>query len=139
MIKKDEGICFLTGVAGHFEGMGERIEIVLGKDDYWCLQGSSQQGELSGTAVALKFPNLSFVASDIKTYEFKLGNAPVRLISKEDGICALMGVAGAFYNEPNQSGLRLGSDNCWYIDMESPAAKARWLKAIVLKYPAEKE
>ena len=55
MLNIDEGVCFLVGIAGAFEGRGERIEIVP-EGGYWWLRGDAGGDSVSAYARCWRFP-----------------------------------------------------------------------------------
>ena len=55
LIKRDEGICFLTGVSGQFRGAGEAVALTIESDGYWYLGGHSQAAGVSAECVVLKY------------------------------------------------------------------------------------
>jgi hypothetical protein len=136
MISKDQGICLLTGISGHFVGTLENVQITCESDGYWYLSGTSGQDQLSGTAVAITFADVRRVATRGKSFSWKAGGDRVRVMKDGEGICGLVDVGGRFGAEGNQVGLRLDSDGYWYLQGKAnyPMLQA---KAAVFKYPAE--
>lgn len=57
MIRMREGICYLTDVAGKFEGDGEFVS-VFASGDFWFLDGGSNQEGVGARARCWKFPTL---------------------------------------------------------------------------------
>jgi hypothetical protein len=55
LIKRDEGVCFLTGVSGHFQGAGENVRVWIAEDGYWYLGGQSMQEGISADCVVLRY------------------------------------------------------------------------------------
>jgi hypothetical protein len=39
MIHKSEGFCLLTGIGGGFHGGGEQVEIAIGVDEMFVVEG----------------------------------------------------------------------------------------------------
>ncbi len=52
-----EGMCFLTGMSGHYQGTGENIHIEL-DNGYWVLTGASQQQAVTGWATCQAWSDL---------------------------------------------------------------------------------
>jgi hypothetical protein len=52
-----QGMCFLTGVGGDFQGTGENVHIEL-DNGYWVLTGSSMQNSVTGWAVCQAWADL---------------------------------------------------------------------------------
>jgi hypothetical protein len=55
LIKRDEGVCFLTGVSGHFAGGAESVKLWIDHDGYWYLGGDSKQQDVNADCVVLKY------------------------------------------------------------------------------------
>ena len=55
LIKRSEGLCFLTKVSGHFEGEGESVRLWIDKDGYWYLGGDSHQLGVNAECAVLKY------------------------------------------------------------------------------------
>jgi len=55
LIKYNEGICFLTGVSGHFLGGGEQVRLWIGSDGFWYLGGQSQQQGVSAECAVVRY------------------------------------------------------------------------------------
>lgn len=54
MIHQDEGICYLSGIGGAFQGGAEVARVYVHDDGYWYLHGSTGQGLLVVNATAVK-------------------------------------------------------------------------------------
>lgn len=54
LIHRDEGIAFLSGLAGGFQGGGEFARVRLDKDGYWYLEGRSKQRFLHAWATTIQ-------------------------------------------------------------------------------------
>ncbi|MGD0524005.1 MAG: hypothetical protein ABSE49_02610 [Polyangiaceae bacterium] len=52
-----EGMCFITGVGGDFQGTGENVHIEL-DNGYWVLTGASQQNSVTGYALCQAWSDL---------------------------------------------------------------------------------
>ncbi|HEX3344462.1 MAG TPA: hypothetical protein VHS09_07800 [Polyangiaceae bacterium] len=52
-----EGMCFLTGMSGHYQGTGENIHIEI-DNGYWVLTGASQQQSVAGWATCQAWSDL---------------------------------------------------------------------------------
>ncbi len=52
-----QGMCFLTGVGGDFQGTGENVHIEL-DNGYWVLTGASQQNSVTANAVCQAWSDL---------------------------------------------------------------------------------
>ena len=63
LIRTDEGICFLTGIHGRFEGGGEHVWIEP-MGDYWFLRGKSEQLGVRVWARCWRFPSVSVSGED---------------------------------------------------------------------------
>ena len=53
MLRKTEGICFLSGIGGNLGGYGDWVRVSIDKDGYWCLTGSDRQ-DLQAEAIGLR-------------------------------------------------------------------------------------
>ena len=58
MIRKSEGICYLSFVTGNFNGDGEVVRVVEGEDGFWYLSGASQKSGVAAKATCWTFPSL---------------------------------------------------------------------------------
>src|SRR5687768_4958592 len=58
MVHKNDGMCFVTGLAGQFEGDGERAFQTL-SGDFWVLHGDSQQSDVKITATCVSWADLN--------------------------------------------------------------------------------
>jgi hypothetical protein len=134
MISKEQGICLLTGISGHFAGKGESVQITCESDGYWYLSGTSGQKQLSATAVAISFGDVHQVAVEGRSYSWKEGDGRVRVMRDGDGICGLVDVGGRFGPEGNEAGLRLDADGYWYLEGKVNSATVQ-AKAAVFRYP----
>jgi hypothetical protein len=54
LIRVTDGICFLSGVGGSFQGGGEEVGVVT-HDGWYFLEGRSGQQALRATATVIKF------------------------------------------------------------------------------------
>ncbi|MGJ8644703.1 MAG: hypothetical protein ACSHX9_14950 [Luteolibacter sp.] len=55
MIPQNEGFCFLSMMAGGFNGGGEHLQIFIDEDEFWKFRGSTKRSMTRGEAVALRF------------------------------------------------------------------------------------
>ena len=55
LIRQDEGFCALTKVMGHFAGDGESVQVHVAEDGYWYLDGTSQQQDVGGECVVVRY------------------------------------------------------------------------------------
>jgi hypothetical protein len=54
LIAKNEGFCFISGVGGKYEGTGERVNLSVGDDGFWYLDGKSAQASLTARAISVR-------------------------------------------------------------------------------------
>ena len=54
LIHKDDGVCYLSGLDGAFDGGAEGARVYIGDDGYWYLHGNSGRGFLVLGATAMK-------------------------------------------------------------------------------------
>lgn len=55
LIKYTDGICFLTGISGHFLGGGEQVRLWIDSDGYWYLGGQSQQQGVAAECAVVRY------------------------------------------------------------------------------------
>jgi hypothetical protein len=79
--------CFLTGVAGRFEGGGEVLSLI--RSGHWYLSGASLQPELAGSARCM----LMEAMSEPFGMEFDTPS-PVLSLARQDGACYLTVLCG---------------------------------------------
>ncbi|QTN32928.1 hypothetical protein HZ994_11530 [Akkermansiaceae bacterium] len=80
MIHQDDGFCFLSMMAGGFNGGGERLHVYIDDDGFWKLAGHTGRTLTRGSAVALRFSGNTkapvsdlFGAENEKNWETKGG------------------------------------------------------------------
>jgi hypothetical protein len=113
-IRADEGFCFLTGLAGKFEGGGEVIGVAP-RDGFWYFDGRANQG-ISGRAMSFQTPYRRLFHAEIKEYEWKAGAEPVKMISRHEGFCFLSLVCGKFRGSGEALSVSLEKDGYWYLN-----------------------
>ena len=65
MIQRSEGFCFLSEVAGHFEGGGERVGVTIGDDGFWYLDCDTHQA-LFARAISVKPRGSRVFSTDVR-------------------------------------------------------------------------
>lgn len=81
MIHSREGFCFLSGMAGNFNGGGRRKWIELGDDGFWYLHGVTRGGKgvHQAWATSVKFNRMSNDVATVRPAEAKIAsNSPVK-------------------------------------------------------------
>lgn len=88
--------CFLTAVSGKFAGGGESV-YVSQSDDHWWLTGSSQQIDVSATAMCIprNWRGQKLEISDEYTWT-QSNPAPKKMGSADGRVCFLTRVTGKF-------------------------------------------
>ena len=79
LIRKEEGVCALTGVTGHFQGSGEQVRVYVGDDGYWYLGGTSHQEGVAADCVIVHFPSAAIAPSTPPTPPAPLAVGPSAL------------------------------------------------------------
>jgi hypothetical protein len=57
MMPASEGMCFLTGIGGHFQGTGENVHLEI-DNGVWVMTGASQQTNVNSTATCVAWSDL---------------------------------------------------------------------------------
>ena len=120
MIPNEKGFCVLTGVSGKFKSGGEWINVGVGKDGQWLLNGNSSQPRtpitvLHGSAIAIETAQRDFFKLELIEYQWNPWTPPVKMISQQDGICFLSSVRGGFIGGGEQVGVSVHDDGYWYL------------------------
>ena len=133
MIRQSEGFCFISHVAGHFSGGGERVSVVAASDGYWYLDCQSGQ-DMAVEAISVKPRNLHTFIGGVREVAWKTKMPPIALLGEDEGICLLTCIQGAMADEGDGFGLKLGEDGFWYV-----YGKGRMLEvhALALRYVPE--
>ncbi|HEV3145093.1 MAG TPA: hypothetical protein VGZ47_14480 [Gemmataceae bacterium] len=113
-IRADEGFCFLTGVAGKFEGGGEDVGVSIREDGFWYLDGNSRQN-MSGRAVSYQTAYRRLFAKEIKEYQWGPKSEPIKMISIHEGFCFLSNVGGKFADAGDEISVSVEKDGYWYL------------------------
>ncbi len=113
-VRSDEGFCFLSGVAGKFEGGGETVFVSADNDGWWYFDGVSYQ-VISGRAISVQTPYRKLFKKEVKTFEWRPKDPPVKMISKYEGFCFLSGILGKFGGAGDDISVSVGPDNYWYL------------------------
>jgi hypothetical protein len=114
-IHRDEGILLLSGIGGTLAGGGESVEVRLGDDDHWYLQGQSGQASLRAWATSIQLGR----DYQYEEHTWKQGQRAIKLLHKDDGFCGQTQIAGAFRGGGEVAGLSLGKDGYWYLGGKS--------------------
>jgi hypothetical protein len=119
MIPLSQGICVLTRIGGAFYGGGEEIGIgVVGSE--WRLAGRAGMDPVA-SATALLTPGAGTFRAPV-AYTWKNGDAPVRMIRTDEGICVLSGISGGLRGEGENVRVYPGDDGYWYLGGRSGVA-----------------
>jgi len=135
LIRTDTGVCFLSLVSGNFEGFGEKVGVHPGKDGFWHLEGKGQQEGIAAKAVSISSITPAVFGSGVKQYEWTNGQAPVRMLNKNEGVCFLSGLSGRFAGYGEEVRVRLADDGYWYLGGQSGQADLK-AKAIGIEWTA---
>jgi hypothetical protein len=119
MIPLSQGICVLTRIGGAFYGVGEEIGIgVVGSE--WRMAGRAGMDPVA-SATALLTPGAGTFRAPV-AYTWKNGDAPVRMIRTDEGICVLSGISGGLRGEGEDVRVYPGDDGYWYLGGRSGVA-----------------
>jgi hypothetical protein len=89
---------------------------MVGPDEFRArVRGQGQEGEM----VMHRVQPTSDKAVPFETRTWRQGEAPVRLIRKEDGFCALTQVTGSFQGAGEMVRVYVGDDGYWYLGGDS--------------------
>src|SRR5262249_31355565 len=110
LLDKTNGFAVLTAVSGKFDGGGEHID-VQEKPDGWYLEGGALAAT-RGEAVSVEFANQA-PGLEIKEYQWKQGDQPVKMIAAEEGFCFLSSVSGKFQGGGESVRVHLDKDGFW--------------------------
>ncbi|HEX3998619.1 MAG TPA: hypothetical protein VHX65_08730, partial [Pirellulales bacterium] len=142
MLHKDEGICFLSGIEGHFEGGGEEVSVRLADDGYWYLGGRSGQDQLGAAAVGVEWARPGAHRIDVEEHKWSVGDSPVELLKKRQGFAFLSSVSGHLWGYGEEVGVYLGTDDTWYFggrsgqpDVHATATTIRFSKSATSEPP----
>jgi hypothetical protein len=69
----------------------------------------------------------------VKQYEWTNGQAPVRMLHKNDGVCFLSGLSGSFGGYGEEVRVRLADDGYWYLGGQTRQAELK-AKAIGIEW-----
>ena len=106
--------CFLTRIAGKFEGSGEWVRVDRG-GDRWVIRGASEQQGLSAQARCVPSNGRSEgrVYSHTQTLRWDQGQPRVWMGPTSDRVCFLMGVKGNFNGAGERVELSKEGGNWW--------------------------
>ncbi len=119
LIPRNLGFCFLSSVSGHFGGYNDAAGVRLANDRFWWLDASSGQEALSAKAISIVGLTPAMFRSGVTEYHWKLGEPPVKMLPKKNGICFLSEIAGHFAGPSEEVSVRLADDGYWYLDGKS--------------------
>jgi hypothetical protein len=89
---------------------------MIGPDEFsGKVRGQGQYGELTLHRVGVPAAK----AAPFETRTWRQGEAPIRLIRKEEGFCALTLVTGSFQGGGEMVRVYIGEDGYWYLGGES--------------------
>ena len=115
MIHKSRGFCFLTSVAGAFEGGGESVRVTLEKDGYWYLSGHAQQS-LGAHAISVQLVGIRRLEYEVKEHVWYRGKETVKMIRADEGFCFLNGISGAYEGMGEVVQCDIGPDGYWRLN-----------------------
>jgi hypothetical protein len=59
LLKKGEGLAFLSSVSGQFHGYGDEVRVYLGNDETWYLARKSREKSVRATATSIRVLNVA--------------------------------------------------------------------------------
>ena len=133
MIGQSEGFCFLSGMGGHFQGQGEEVRVAQAESGEWTLSGTSKQFGVAAEAVSVKNLQPQLFRPRVQEYSWKLGDPPVRMLHRNQGVCCLSAVSGNFEGGGEGVRVRLADDGYWYLEGHSQQGEL-YARAIGLEW-----
>jgi hypothetical protein len=115
MIRCDEGVCVLSGVAGGLRGEGEDVRVYPADDGYWYLGGKSGQG-VTVHALALRPAKPNTFRAIYSEAVWDVTTGPVKMIHKDEGFCFISGVSGRYEGNGEVANLTVEADGFWYLE-----------------------
>ena len=119
MLHKNEGICVLTAVEGHFEGAGEEIAVRLKNDGYWYLEGRSHQSDLGASAVGIEWTKPGTYSIEAEEHAWYAGDPPVGLLKDDEGFAFLSSLSGHFLGDGEEVRVSHADDGQWRLEGRS--------------------
>jgi hypothetical protein len=113
-IRSDEGFCFLSGIAGKFEGGGEILSVYPEDAGWWYFDAISYQA-MGGRALSVQTPFRKLFKTEVQMSEWTPKNLPVKMISRYEGFCLLSLIKGKFEGATDAIGVSLAADGNWYL------------------------
>ena len=83
------------------------------------VRGQGQEGEFTMRRIAAPAPAPAPAAAAFETRRWEQGDAPIRLIRKEEGYCALTLVTGHFEGGGEMVRVYVADDGYWYLGGDS--------------------
>src|SRR4051812_13083692 len=118
MIRTDEGICVLSGIAGGLRGEGENVRVYPGDDGYWYLGGRSGVA-LTVHALALRPVKATTFRALYSEAVWDAKTGPIKMIGKDEGFCFISGVGGKYEGASEIARVSVGQDGFWCLDGQS--------------------
>jgi hypothetical protein len=116
MLPNAKDFAFLSAVGGKFEGGAEWVKAILPDSaGDWRLEGQSLQPGTTASAIAIETPQRDFFKPEVTQYGWHNGDAPVKMLAEQDGICFLSQVSGQFAGSGEQVGV-YRKDGYWYLE-----------------------
>jgi len=119
MLNKNDGICFLSSVEGHFEGAGEEIAVRLKNDGYWYLEGRSHQADLGASAIGIEWTNPGAYSIEAEEHAWYAGDPPVPLLKEGEGFAFLSSLSGHFLGDGEEVRVDRAEDGQWRLEGRS--------------------
>ena len=130
LISARQGFGYLSAVSGGFRGAGEAVRVGLEADGWWYLSGKSVTSVEAAATIVL-WPSRG-PRPEITSFAWRSGDAPVKMIHRDEGFCALAGIGGAFHGGGEQVEIALGTDDFWYLRGRS-AQDSTFAEAIAVR------
>ena len=113
-IRSDEGFCFLSGIAGKFEGGGEILSVYPGDGGWWYFDAISNQ-VMGGRSLSVQTDYRKLFKTEVQMFEWSPKNPPVKMIPRHEGFCLLSLIKGKFESATDEIGVAVAPDGNWYL------------------------
>lgn len=110
LIDQRDGFCVLVKIGGAFNGAGEQFRLRVGDDGYWRLNARSQAAGTRVRVMVIRSKQPGSFRGVVREHSWQNGQAPVRLIHRNEGIAILSGLSGAFAGGAEYARVQLHDD-----------------------------
>ncbi|MGN6544191.1 MAG: SHD1 domain-containing protein [Aureliella sp.] len=138
LISPEQGIAILAEIAGDFSSPTTSIEVGLSSDKHWQLAGKTEGAYIVARAYTVEELNRALFSDKVEVFSWSAGQAPIKMLRKDEGICCLSGISGALHGYGEEVRVHLVEDEgsgeeYWVLDGHSAQPQLS-AKAVALRW-----